>query len=66
MPEPLNSIKDFLKEMFNKLCENKDYLNKQLKITIIYKKQINLKKILAYDEGKNTLSSKTKRNWFTL
>lgn len=28
MPEPLNSINDFLKKLLNKLCENKDYLNK--------------------------------------
>lgn len=66
MPEPLNSINDFLKKMINKLCENKDYLNKEVKITIIYKKQTDFKRILTYNQGKVAQSSKTKRIWYTL
>lgn len=66
MPEPLRSINDFLKKMINKLCENKDYLNKEVKITIIYKKQTDFKRILTYNEGKVVQSSKTKRIWYTL
>lgn len=65
-PEPLKTTNDFLKEMINKLCQNKDYLTKELMITIICRRNPDLKKNLTYKEGKITQSSKTKRNWYTL
>ena len=57
IPEFLKTTNDLLKEMMNQLCQNKDYLTKELMITIISRRNPDLKRILTYKEGKITQSS---------
>lgn len=59
-------INQFIKQMIIEICNDKDLINRELKITIIGKKNAQFKKVLKFQEGKTKQSKKTIRKWYTL